>query len=86
LAQVRAKAWRIGWVGVAHATGNCAIVHNLGFLGDRTLAREVSDGPERRGWVGVAQPTRICALVRNLVRRARTSLASPIIKGWEIPP
>jgi len=63
-------AWRIGWVGVAHATGKCALVHKVGFRPPRTPPDEelvrCRAEPDRRGRVGVAHAIRICALVHNI--------------------
>jgi hypothetical protein len=70
LARVQAVGWRIGGVGVAHATGKCAIVLKIGFRPPWTPADEAPARcraePDRKGRVGVAHATRKCAIVHNI--------------------
>ena len=86
LGSVQAVGRRIGGVGVAHATGKCALVHKISSQPPWTPPAQGPVGcraePERSGRVGVAHATRICALVRNISQAwASDPLTWPIIQG-----
>jgi hypothetical protein len=77
-------------VGVAHATGKCALVHKIGFRPpwtppDQEPVRCRAE-PDRKGRVGVAHAIRICALVRN-TSQARSSdpTTTPSFRAGEHP-
>lgn len=95
LAQGPGGDWRSGWVGVAHATGKCALVHKIGSrpppgpprtIGADRAARCWAES-ERRGRVGVAHAIRICALVLNISQAwGSNPPAWLMFKGWGTHP